>query len=143
MIAGLVVGILLIAVFAIVFKPAFAMTDDELIAETRKLAEVEYFLTTYPDAAITIDRAINAKWVMVTYAVQGQRCDPADSLEECIKTLRLNIELGSMIDTRSALVCSGLITWSNSDDIIKSIETDGCFTPVSQFAPPTERVLIE
>lgn len=142
-IAGLAIGILLIAIFAFIFRPAIAKTDDELIANTKELPEVQYFLARYADAKIIVDRQPK-DIVVVSYQITREICRFTDSLgNDCTRTLSLDVIMRPLDRTQVQAACLGPITYSFMGNPIEYIERGGCtglevtVTEVSMKLPAT------
>lgn len=126
-VAGLAIGILLVAIFALSFKPAFAKTDDELIAETKELKEVRFLLARYNDAKPIIDRETERGKVVVSYQVERLICEPTNRFgDDCTRTLALNVVLPYIGPSHMSVSCLAPISVDVEGDLIGYIESPAC-----------------
>ncbi|AIC15761.1 hypothetical protein NVIE_015160 [Nitrososphaera viennensis EN76] len=70
-------GIIFIAVFAFVFKPITALSNEQLITKSKQVKDVQYFLSKYPDAKVDIQRDFVE--VIVSYKASKQLSEPSDT----------------------------------------------------------------
>lgn len=125
--AGLAAGMLLVVVFAFAFKPAFAKTDGELIAETRNLPKIQYLVSRYPDAMPLVDRQKD-NTVIVSYQVERQRCFPTGNFgDDCTRILSFDVIMGHLNHARVEASCLGPISYTFVGDPIEYVERGGCF----------------
>ena len=89
-IAGLAVGIGFVILFFVMLKPAFTLSDRELISKYSELAQVKYFLEKYPDAKAEVSRGLNGNSVKIVYSVERQVEQPS-GLHTGTNTLRLHV----------------------------------------------------
>lgn len=126
-IAGLAIGILLVTILAFTFKPAFAKTDEELIAETKELKEVRFLLSRYNDVKPIIDRETERGEVVVSYQVERQICEPTNRFgDDCTRILALNVILPSIGPSYVYVSCLGPISVDVEGDLIGYIESPAC-----------------
>lgn len=104
--AGFAIGIALIAILAILFKPEVPISDGELLATTREIKEVQYFLSRYPDAKPKIEREDNGERerTTVTYALEKDVYEPAVTYGGEIGLGGRTRELGLILEFREGLV---------------------------------------
>lgn len=125
-IAGLTIGILLIGIFALMSKPVSAKTDEKLIAETKDLREVQYFLSKYPDSKTLVDRQAN-NIVVVSYQIDRIRCEPTGNFgDDCIRTLSLDVVIQPSDQIEIVAGCLGPISSTYIGDPIDYIESGAC-----------------
>lgn len=131
-IAGLIVGVLFVALFSSTIKPDFMLTDKELISKYSELAQVKYFLEKYPDARAEVSRSPYEAGPLVSFSAERQ-VYPSGQFYTGIHSLTVSV------NTRpypTLLITCGLGWVSTmgsleSTDTIDAIEQQ-CFQPEEQ-----------
>lgn len=137
--AGLAIGVSLIIILALLFKPVEPLSDVELLAKTREIREVQFFLSEYPDAKPRIEREKYGEQEIttVTYALERDVYEPAAAFGEIgfgrIRELGLILEyyevLGRMeSNPRMHVQCGGPISIHQSGINITALieESSSC-----------------
>jgi len=138
-IIGVAIGISLIMILAFLFKPVESLSDAELLAKTREIQEVQFFLSEYPDAQPRIEREGNGEQeiTIVTYALEKDVYEPEAAYGEIgfgrTRELGLILEfreaLGSMMSNPMMHVqCGGPVSIDQSDSNITALieESSSC-----------------
>ena len=89
-IAGLVVGIAFVLLFAMSLRLDNTLSDDELIAKYSKLPEMRYFLEKHPDAIGTVYRYPNEQALSVSFSVE-KRVAPESTWNSGINILSVSV----------------------------------------------------
>jgi hypothetical protein len=89
-IAGLAVGIVLVALFSVMFKPDSMLTDEELVSKYSKIAEVRYFLDKYSDATAEVNRNPYDEYLTISFGVERQ-VDPPSYFYSGVHTLGIHL----------------------------------------------------
>jgi len=129
---GLALGIGLIALFAMLAKPAFSMSDDEIREKARSLPEVQAYYERYAPLE-QIRREGTATYV--TYEYSTMFCgighnENGEAVVDCdfdqSHMLRLTVKIDSFGKTSMVVECLGPISVEQSDHILDFIKTTGC-----------------
>lgn len=94
-IVGLAIGIALIVLFSLAYKPSLSFSDVELIGKTKTSEKVQLFLQKYPDAKITVARL--ELGTEVTYAAEKPVTN-LDASQDGSSEKRLIVLVGSTGD---------------------------------------------
>jgi hypothetical protein len=114
-IAGLAVGIVLIAVFASIAKPAFSLSDDEILKNVKNLPEVQAFYERYiPLEQIGRDGTTTYVYYLIgrTWPAEDDQSDGFQWVVE--KELRLTVKLDQFGRTSMTYQCAGAITFEDT-----------------------------
>lgn len=72
---ALFLGIFLIVMFAFAFKPVTALSNEQLIAKSKQVRDVQHFLSKFPEATVDVDRGIQE--VAISYSIRKQFSEPS------------------------------------------------------------------
>lgn len=131
-IAGLAVGVLLIFIVALLFKPTLPLSDSELIESSKDIKEVQFFLSKYPEAKPRIERYHDgSNMILVVFGLEKDVYEPAfDDLVGFGRTRELALVLeynqsplvGHSSMTNMYIQCGGPISTEESGNVTKLIE---------------------
>ena len=129
---GLTIGIGLIALFAMLAKPAFTMSDDEIREKVRSLPEVQAYYERYTPLE-QIRRDGTATYVTYELTRQVHSTDNNDSdrsgvlvIYDGYASLLLTVKVDAFGKTSMVVECLGPISGSQSDHVLEFIKTTEC-----------------
>lgn len=125
-IAGLAAGIALIALFSMLLKPSFSMSDDEVRSKVRNLPEVQAFYERYTPleqirregTTTYVEYSIGRTW----YREHG---DPGNGVIDMSKVLKLTVMVDSFGRTSLLFECGGPMSVSGPASV-EAIRTTEC-----------------
>lgn len=68
--AGLSLGTIFVLLFAFLFQPVTVLSDAQLIAKTKEIRDVQYFLSKYPDSKVAISRDLKKATIAFSFSKQ-------------------------------------------------------------------------
>jgi hypothetical protein len=132
-IAGLVLGVLIIFVMALFFRPPVPLSDSELIETSKHIKEAQSFLSKYPEAQARIERYHDgSETVLIAFGVEKNICEPEyDGTYGFGSTRELALKLEYRQNPIAAYAsvpkmyvqCGGPISIQESGNITKLIDT--------------------
>jgi hypothetical protein len=132
---GMAVGIALIVLFTMNTRPAFTMSDDEILEKVRSLPEVQAYYERYTPLE-QIRREGTATYVTYELTRQVYSADNIDSdqagvfvIYDGYASLILTVKVDSFGKMSMVVDCGGPVSIQVSENVLNFIKTTDCIQP--------------